>query len=62
MTCKTLAQDIDQSIAETSNTVADNFVFTRNGTAFKIPFASMSASLGVTGKIQPVGAPTAVSI
>ena len=62
MSCKTLAQDIDQSIAATSNVTTDNFVFTRNGTAFRIPFASMSASLGVTGSIQSVGSASAVNI
>ena len=62
MSCKTLAQDIDQSIAATSNVITDTFVFTRNSTAYRIPFSSMSASLGVTGKIQSIGSPSAVNI
>jgi hypothetical protein len=62
MSCKTLAQDIDQSIAATSNVTTDFFVFTRNGVAYKIPFSSMSASLGVTGSIQSVGSASAVNI
>ena len=62
MSCKTLAQDIDQSIAATSNVSTDNFAFTRAGTAFRIPFSSMSASLGVTGSIQSVGSASAVNI
>ncbi|MFQ3209887.1 MAG: hypothetical protein ACI9HU_001389 [Colwellia sp.] len=62
MSCKTLAQDIDQSIAETSNVAADNFVFTRNSTAYRIPFSSMIASMGVTGTLNPIGAATSISI
>ena len=62
MTCKTLAQDIDQSIAATSNTASDHVVFTRNATAYKIPFSAFSESLGVTGTLSSVGAPTATSI
>ena len=62
MSCKTLAQDIDQSIAATSNVTTDNFAFTRNGAAYKIPFSSMAASLGVTGSIQSVGSASAVNI
>jgi hypothetical protein len=62
MTCKTLAQDIDQSIAATSNAASDNFVFTRNSVAYRIPFSAMSASLGVSGVLNTIGAPTAVSV
>jgi hypothetical protein len=62
MSCKTLAQDIDQSIAATSNVTTDHFVFTRNATAYKIPFASMATSLGVTGTLASLGASTAVNI
>ena len=62
MSCKTLAQDIDQSIAATSNVTTDHFVFTRNATAYKIPFASMATSLGVTGTLTSLGAATAVNI
>ena len=62
MSCKTLAQDIDQSIAETSNVAADNFVFTRNSTAYRIPFSSMITSMGVTGTLNPIGAATSISI
>jgi hypothetical protein len=62
MSCKTLAQDIDQSIAATSNVTSDHFVFTRNATAYKIPFASMATSLGVTGTLTSLGASTAVNI
>jgi hypothetical protein len=62
MSCKTLAQDIDQSIAATSNVTTDHFVFTRNATTYKIPFASMATSLGVTGTLSSIGAATAVNI
>ena len=62
MTCKTLAQDIDQSIAATSNAASDNFTFTRNSVAYRIPFSAMSASLGVSGVLNTIGAPTSVSI
>ena len=62
MSCKTLAQDIDQSIAETSSVAADNFVFTRNSTSYRIPFSSMITSMGVTGTLNPVGAATSISI
>jgi hypothetical protein len=62
MSCKTLAQDIDQSIAATFNVTTDHFVFTRDQTAYKIPFASMSASLGVTGTLNTVGSASAVNI
>ena len=62
MSCKTLAQDIDQSIAATSNVTTDNFVFTRNATTYKIPFSSMSASLGVTGTLASLGSDSSVNI
>jgi hypothetical protein len=62
MSCKTLAQDIDQSIAQTSNLTTDNFVFTRNATAYKIPFSSMALSLGVTGTLTSIGAAAAVNV
>lgn len=62
MTCTTLAKDIDQSIAATSNVASDHVVFTRNATAYKIPFSAFSESLGVTGTLNAIGAPTATSI
>ncbi len=62
MTCTTLAKDIDQSIAATSNVASDHVVFTRNATAYKIPFSAFSESLGVTGTLNTIGAPTATSI
>ena len=62
MSCKTLAQDIDQSITAASNVPTDSFVFTRNATSYQIPFSSMSASLGVTGTLNPVGAGASISI
>jgi len=62
MTCTTLAKDIDQSIAATSNAASDHVVFTRNATTYKIPFSAFSESLGVTGTLNAIGAPTATSI
>jgi hypothetical protein len=62
MTCKTLAQDITQSLGATSAASSDLFVFARNGQTYNIPFQSLTASLGVTGCIKSQGSETSVSI